>query len=104
MQRFRIGIALNPHMNLGENFAIRHLIPYHKQHSKIALQSKWIICVQQEKEQKENLLLNSSLPSVMKVYISLLFPLHFACQLPHTQPNHPSSVLLTKPLRVTSLS
>ena len=95
MHRFQIGIALNPHMYLGETFYHKapwqltpvllpgeshgqwslmgyrresrgskelnteqrlstHLMSYHKQHSKIALQSKWVICVQQEKTERNS--------------------------------------------------
>ena len=92
---FSDGIALNPHMNLGDTFCHKapwqltpvllpgeshgqwsltgygqesrgskksntkqqlstHLMSYHKQHSKIALQSKWVVCVQQEKTERKS--------------------------------------------------
>ena len=95
MQHFQIGIALNPHMNLGETFCHKapwqptpvllpgeshgqwsltgyrresraskelntteglssHLISYHKQHFKIALQSKWVTCFQQEQMERKS--------------------------------------------------
>lgn len=66
------------------------------------------MCVQQEKEQKENLLLKEFIAISDAIHILSHFPQHFASQLPHTvthtQHNHPSSMLLTKPLKATSPS